>query len=121
MFDREADRSPDIRLRAWEIWPKEARHQHFTEFMTNYFEKNYSVKKELAAPANFHPLKFDFYMCNPVRTLDALLVNSDGLPGESSVEIIERVSPCARSGSGSPVDCLSHDPTSHLDGTGHVP
>lgn len=66
-----------VRVRAWEVWPRLGRHAYFRDFVTNYFEKNFSVKRERAAPANFHPLKFDFYMSNPVKTLDARLLHAD--------------------------------------------
>jgi hypothetical protein len=90
LFDR-THHLKDIRVRAWEVWPAHPSHRHFGDFLTDYYRNNYVVKQGRAAPANLHPLTFDFLMMNPVRILDARLVDVDG-PG-ASVEIDERWPP----------------------------
>jgi MamI restriction endonuclease len=81
----------DIRIRAWEVWPEDASHAYFVDFARDYYENNYLVKSAKAAPANLHPLKFDFLMMNPVRTLDARLIEVD--KPTASIEIDEHFDP----------------------------
>lgn len=76
LLDRTHEQT-DIRVRAWEIWPEHPDHAYFRLFLQDYFENNYLVKGSRAAPANLHPLKFDFLMMNPIRTFDARLINVD--------------------------------------------
>jgi MamI restriction endonuclease len=80
----------DIRARAWEVWPGDPSHAHLGEFARDYYENNYLVKSK-AAPANLHPLTFDFLMMNPVRTFDARLIDVD--QPSASIKIDERFDP----------------------------
>ncbi len=75
LSDRTHDNN-DIRVRAWEVWPKDESHAHLGEFARDYYENNY-LKKTKPAPANLHPLTFDFLMMNPVRIFDAQLIDVD--------------------------------------------
>jgi hypothetical protein len=66
LLDRTHGQS-DIRVRAWEVWPNHPDHEYFRAFAEDYYRNNYLVKAAKAAPANLHPLKFDFLMMNPLR------------------------------------------------------
>jgi hypothetical protein len=86
LLDR-THRNADIRVRGWEVWPDHAIHAYFGEFVGDYYVNNYSVKGAKAAPANLHPLKFDFLVMNPVRIFDAQLVDVD--QANASIQIDE--------------------------------
>lgn len=74
LFDRPPGELAKIRSRIWEIWPTYERHQYFEWFVVDYWENNYKLKRSKGltpAPLNLHPLKFDFYMMNPVLIFEA--------------------------------------------------
>lgn len=75
MFDRLED-LVTLRVRIWEVWVQESRHQYFRWFVEDYWENNYLAKQaagRAAAPLNLHPLKFDFLMMNPVEVFRAVM------------------------------------------------
>ena len=74
LFDRIPSDLSKVRSRIWEIWPTYERHQYFEWFVMDYWENNYSLKRSKGltpAPLNLHPLKFDFFMMNPVLVFEA--------------------------------------------------
>jgi|GEM_PF-5036510 len=81
LFDRPPDRLIEIRIRAWEVWPTQERHQYFKWFVEDYWENNFSLKRSRGlnpAPLNLHPLRFDFYMMNPIRVFEARVDSESG-------------------------------------------
>jgi hypothetical protein len=54
---------------------------------------NFLVKGTRAAPANLHPLRFDFLMMNPIRIFDAQLIGVD--EPTATIQIDEHVDPKA--------------------------
>jgi len=60
----------DIRFEAFEIYPQNPRMSIFINLLTDYYHNNYRPKADAnrtTAPMNFHPYKFQFYMCNPIK------------------------------------------------------
>lgn len=91
MFDRSAASAEDIRVRIWEVWPREPRHAYFAEFVTDYYRNNYLVKRAHdldTSPCNFHPLKFDHLMMNPVKVLDATIESPDDPAASVRVDLL---------------------------------
>lgn len=76
LFDRDTENY--IQVRVWEISPKT---QYVRDFFGGYFYNNYSVKSQKGeskiAPCNFHPLKYDFFMMNPVKIFHAVITGED--------------------------------------------
>lgn len=73
----------DIRIRAFEIYPKSDRCKCFVELLTNYYKYIYlpHIKKDpnsTPAPKNLFPDNFPFYMCNPVKVFQCDITNSLG-------------------------------------------
>jgi len=69
-----------IQFQVFEIWPQSPRHRNFGTLMTNYYRNIYAPSIEESkqpAPKNFWPYSFQFYMCNPVRTLRCLVKDAD--------------------------------------------
>ncbi len=70
----------DIRIRAFEIWPKSKRCVRFRELLENYYNFIYtkhieSNKNQTPAPKNLWPDKFPFYMCNPIKVFECMIEN----------------------------------------------
>lgn len=65
-----------IRIRIWQVNPKQ---HYFREFFKEYYYNNFSKKLKAAenkiAPCNLHPLKYDFYMMEPVLIFDSHINN----------------------------------------------
>lgn len=79
LFDRLPSIPSNVRVRVWEIWPTDNRHQYFHWFLNDYWKNNYKLKisKGLSpAPLNLHPLKYDFHMMNPIRIFEANITDS---------------------------------------------
>jgi hypothetical protein len=102
LFDRTHGNS-NIRVRAWEVWPAHESHRHFGEFARDYYENNFLLKGPRAAPANVHPLAFDFMMMNPARIFDARLIDVDG--PSASIAIDEHFDPL-ETRDGAPVEAM---------------
>jgi hypothetical protein len=80
LFERMANPAQSIRVRAWEVWPGEARHKYFGLFVTDYYQNNFLAKttKGLSpSPCNLHPLKRDFLLMNPVLVFQAQIDHPD--------------------------------------------
>ena len=63
----------DIRISAFEIYPKDKRMHIFGELLTNHYYNIYLPKINDNAktnPMNLHPFKFQFYKCNPIKTFE---------------------------------------------------
>ncbi len=94
LFDR-VEGLAGVQLRVWEIWPQSERHRHFTTFILDYYQNNYLRKKEQglsAAPCNLHPLKYDFYLMNPIPIFRATIRETEE---GAAVSIELQVSPQA--------------------------
>lgn len=95
LFDRPVNDPTTIQTRIWEVWPSADRHAHFVNFLRDYFVNNYQTKVAAGlkpAPCNLHPLKYDFYLMNPVLTFKAMLRER----GEDvTVEVVHHVKPGA--------------------------
>ena len=94
-----------LQFQVFEIWPSHDRHRNFRELMTRYFENIYlphieQNPQKTPAPKNFWPYSFQFYMCNPVRTLQCMATNANTDP---HLEILEYVEPDANRAEVSPV------------------
>jgi RNA polymerase subunit RPABC4/transcription elongation factor Spt4 len=80
LFDRDVSDPAAVRVRAWEVWPRDPRHEYFRWFALDYLENNYLAKTSeglAPAPLNLHPLKFDFLMMNPVLVFGATIKDAD--------------------------------------------
>lgn len=74
-----------LRFQAFEIWPNSPRARHFVTLMENYYYKLYlgHIEKNPTknpAPKNFWPYSYQFYMCNPIKTFSATVLDSDSAP-----------------------------------------
>lgn len=70
-----------LRFSVFEIWPRSTRNRFFPKLMLTYLEEIYSVHKrknpnKTPAPKNFWPDSYQFYMCNPIKTLEAIIESS---------------------------------------------
>lgn len=73
----------DIRISAFEIYPKEERMKVFGELITNHYRNIYRPKAdkgEKTNPMNLHPWSFQFYKCNPILVFEAVVKDIDGNP-----------------------------------------
>ena len=73
----------DIRIRAFELYPKEERMQVFCKLIENHFHNIYlpkAKKGDKTNPMNLHPDMFQFYMCNPVKTYECIIKDVDTEP-----------------------------------------
>lgn len=86
----------DIRISAFEIYPKEERMNVFNELIDNHYWKIYRPKADTGGktnPMNLHPWSFQFYKCNPIMTFQCLIKDIDGTP---QTEVAYFVSPESR-------------------------
>ena len=70
-----------LRFSVYEIWPRSKRNHFFPKLMLTYLKQIYNVHKrknpnKTPAPKNFWPDSYQFYMCNPIKTLEAIVENS---------------------------------------------
>lgn len=73
----------DIRICAFEIYPKEERMQAFKELISNHYYNIFVPKQEKnkkTNPMNFHPWSFQFYKCNPIKTFECIIKDIDTCP-----------------------------------------
>lgn len=85
----------NVRISAYEIWPKNPRQLRFAEIMTNYYQKIYSEHRRLyptktPAPKNFWPFQYQFYICNPIEVFTCDIKNINVNP---ELEIVHHVAP----------------------------
>lgn len=87
----------DIRISAFEIYPKEERMRVFNELLDNHYWNIYRPKANEGGktnPMNFHPWSFQFYKCNPLLVFQCLIKNIDTDP---HIQINQYVKPdCER-------------------------
>ena len=74
-----------LRFQAFEIWPQAERNARFSEIMTNYYQKIYLEHRrnnpsKTPAPKNYWPYSYQFYMCNPILTLESWIVEANTNP-----------------------------------------
>lgn len=67
----------DIRIQAFEIWPKSSRNKNFSLLLKDYYKiflthKNNKEKKTSIAPMNFWPDLIQFYLCNPIQVFECI-------------------------------------------------
>jgi predicted RNA-binding Zn-ribbon protein involved in translation (DUF1610 family) len=84
-----------IRFQAFEIWNRTERHSHFTNLMTNYYNKIFLEHisrnpNKTPAPKNFWPYSYQFYLCNPVKVFSCVVSQANTKP---SIEIDFYVEP----------------------------
>lgn len=69
-----------VRFEGFEIYPTNIRMSIFKDLLTDYYHNNYLPKataNSKTAPMNFHPYKFQFYMCNPIKVFSCLISSID--------------------------------------------
>ena len=90
----------DIRITAYEIYPKEERASVFRDLINNHYYNIYlpkitgKLKEDLTKgnPMNLHPFSVQFYKCNPVLTFSCIIKNIDSSP-EIQIDSDSYVSP----------------------------
>ena len=73
----------DIRITAFEIYPKEERMKVFNELISNHYYNIFLPKQEnnqKTNPMNLHPWSFQFFKCNPIKTFECVIENIDSCP-----------------------------------------
>lgn len=78
----------DIRITAFELYPKEARMKVFGDLIKNHYYNIYlpkitgKLKEGLTKgnPMNLHPFSYQFYKCNPLLTFRCIIENIDTAP-----------------------------------------
>lgn len=88
----------DIRICAFEIYPKEKRMKVFRELICYHYYHNYKpkVEKKLSTnPMDFHPWSYQFYKCNPIKIFECIIHNVDDSP---AIEITKYVEPSTERG-----------------------
>lgn len=73
----------DIRISAYEIYPKEPRCEVFNKLIENHYYNIYLPKinkKGKANPMNLHPFGYQFYKCNPTKIFQCTVqeIDNDG-------------------------------------------
>ena len=74
-----------IRFQAFEIWNNNNQHKNFAIIMENYYYKIFleHIKRnpnKTPAPKNFWPYSYQFYLCNPVKVFEAIVINANNNP-----------------------------------------
>lgn len=87
-----------LRFTAYEIWNQSDRAVNFRTILKDYYWKIYleHIKKDPKknpAPKNFWPYKQQFYMCNPIKTFECIIRNSNS--ESASIEIDHYIEPDA--------------------------
>lgn len=76
LFDRDTENF--IQVRVWQVNPKiEYVKLFFSDYFLNNFQKKFKRGERKIAPCNLHPLKYDFYMMNPILIFHAVIVEDD--------------------------------------------
>ncbi len=73
--DPKNKRQGDTRIRIWKIDPDNS---YVRDFFKEYFFENYK-KKSSPAPCNLHPLKYDFYMMDPMLIFKATIKDNESV------------------------------------------
>jgi len=74
-----------IRFQAFEIWNNLERHKHFKSLMSNYYNKIFleHISKnpnKTPAPKNFWPYSYQFYLCNPLKVFNCIVIEANSNP-----------------------------------------
>lgn len=74
-----------IRFQAFEIWNRTDRHSHFTNLMTNYYNKIFLEHisrnpNKTPASKNFWPYSYQFYLCNPIKVFNCVVSQANNSP-----------------------------------------
>ena len=82
-----------IRIRVFEIYPKNNRHRRFVEIMKHYYYKIYSDNlekspKKVPAPKNFWPESYQFYLSNPIKIFECVISSVNENPIIESIYFI---------------------------------
>jgi ribosomal protein L37E len=83
----------DIRICAFEIYPREKRSEVFRTLISNHYYNIYRKKADAGKktnPMNLHPWKIQFYKCNPIKTFECIIKDVDG---NAELEIKKYVEP----------------------------
>ncbi len=89
----------DIRITAFEIYPKERRMQVFNGLIKNHYYNIYRRKAdsgEKTNPMNLHPWSFQFYKCNPIKIFECVINNVDS--ENASIDILSYIQPLQERG-----------------------
>ncbi len=73
----------DIRITAFEVYPKDKRMRLFKWLLANHYFNMYVPKlnkNEKTNPMNLHPWSFQFYKCNPIKTFECTIKDIDSSP-----------------------------------------
>lgn len=85
----------DVRICAFEIYPQEERMSVFRDLISNHYYNIYRPKYGSGAktnPMDFHPMSFQFYKCNPIKTFECIIKNIDT---DASIEFLRFIDPRA--------------------------
>lgn len=72
-----------IRLRVFELYPREPRMAVFGQLITNHYRNIFLPKltaNRHTNPMNLHPDSFQFYKCNPIKTFECWITDIDTNP-----------------------------------------
>ena len=73
----------DIRISAFEIYPKNPRMQVFNTLIDNHYHHIFLPKLDAnkkTNPMNLHPFGIQFYKCNPIKTFECIITDVDTAP-----------------------------------------
>lgn len=74
----------ELRFQSFEIWPRHPRCRSFAALLQNYYNYIFLPKAEAGqrniAPKNFWPYSYQFYKCNPIRTMQCRVTQADTSP-----------------------------------------
>ena len=84
----------DVRISAFEIYPREKRMKVFGELITNHYYNIYLPKvtgkmkegQTKGNPMNLHPFSYQFFKCNPIKVFQCIIHDIDSSP---NIEIDE--------------------------------
>lgn len=84
-----------LRFSAYEIWNQSSRAQNFRTLLNDYYSNIFleHIKhdaQKTPAPKNFWPYSYQFYLCNPIKTFECIIHDSNNDP---KVEITTFVPP----------------------------
>jgi len=93
--DFEKGNFTNIRIRAFEIYPKKEICKNFNKILIEYYQNIYlqnlnKSPKKVPAPKNFWPDSFQFHMCNPVEIFNCRVTN---YLEDYSINIIKFIKP----------------------------
>lgn len=86
-----------LRFATYEIWNQSERASNFRTLLSDYYQKIFlphidANPQGTPAPKNFWPYSFQFYLCNPIKTFECIVRNSDTTP---KLDITRYVAPDA--------------------------